>query len=375
MKKILFIYLSLSLSCCFFSANANENILIKSSAVDREISISVSLPADYDYSLRTYPVVYLFDGPGYFELVRQYSEQLHQAHKIPELIIVSVPNSNRFQEFVGNDATNFSKMLTSELSKDVNEKYRTNGLNIGIGHSLGASFLLQQLSSSSNIFQFVSVSSPVISKRTNLNTDTLFNYIEHHCNSRGKIFLSKGNEAGVYQETIPILAKNAGAECLKYTEIKEQTHASLPLIAPFLALSYFFEGFMPLNIKGPGEINSIESLEAIGGYSAIASYYERISSNLPYKLFIPDIIVSRIAFTYLNAGKFEDIIQLFENEGKDRSRLIYYVSNRLIEVGQGKYAFVLLNLDRKLNIKTDFNQKLFDKLKQGGDLSYRGLVK
>jgi hypothetical protein len=132
---------------------------------------------------------------------------------------------------------------------------------------------------------------------------------------------------------------------------------------------------MPLNIKGPGEINSIESLEAIGGYSAIASYYERISSNLPYKLFIPDIIVSRIAFTYLNAGKFEDIIQLFENEGKDRSRLIYYVSNRLIEVGQGKYAFVLLNLDRKLNIKTDFNQKLFDKLKQGGDLSYRGLVK
>lgn len=343
-------------------AIASEQLKVFSSDPNKQIIVDVALPLDYDLSERIYPVIYLFDGPGYFTLVTEYNRKLHQAHRVPEAIVVSIPNKNRYEYFVGKKSPDFSKFVTQNLSAAVSSKYRTNGLNIGVGHSLGASFLLKLMSGDSQFFQYLSISSPVISDRFELSVDALTKIITNYCKGGNKLFLSKGNETGVYEKTIPALAENLKSSCVGFEAFENDTHASVSLIAPYFGLSFLFNDFLPPNISNVGALNSLSKIDAVGGYSGISSYYEKLSKTAPYSAHIPDILISRIGFTYIDEGRFEDLLTLIQKEGKDRSRLISYLSNRLVSLGETKTALALLQIDKSINPSIDLNHERLSEL-------------
>ena len=52
---------------------ASEVLSLQSKAIDSEVSVEVSLPQEYEYSRREYPVLYILDGPAYFDLIVDFS--------------------------------------------------------------------------------------------------------------------------------------------------------------------------------------------------------------------------------------------------------------------------------------------------------------
>jgi predicted alpha/beta superfamily hydrolase len=349
-----------------FAASSEQNFQYSSKSLQTEIEISVSLPKAYDSSKRKYPVVFVFDGPGYFNLISEFAHKMYLVHKIPELIIVGIPTVDSFHNFVGDSHDEYSVFIVEEIAELIEKKYRSNGNYIGIGHSLGASFVLKQSITKPDFFSFAAISSPVISERVGLTMKDATSAVESVCGNDGTVFISKGNEQGVYEQTIPILASNKKLTCLSFKTFGDETHASLPLISPYFALSAFFERFLPPTLSNPSVINTIEDIANLGGYDALKLYYQDPAVGVNE---IPNILISRLAFTYINAREHAKLLDLFKKEALNRSQLLYYVANRLKPLGELDLAISLLKIDKSTNAAFEPNVALLEELISLKDLN------
>lgn len=99
--------LSMLCCCCLIAATAQHNTgkvieqkSVKSTILHREVKYTVYLPADYDYSERSYPVVYLLhgytdDNTGWLQFgeINRLADKAIQEGTIPPMIIV-MPNAD-----------------------------------------------------------------------------------------------------------------------------------------------------------------------------------------------------------------------------------------------------------------------------------------
>ncbi len=180
---LFFIFLSSKLSA---QVKTFETVEIKSKAFsdDRlnDRKIKVKLPDDYElYPARFYKVVYLFDAQSeaFFNLLTatQHYISTHSSTFTSPVIFVGIENKYRQYEFLPKNNTNqpykdyWDKVklggadelidhLTQEVFPAINNKYRTNGFNIGIGHSLGGSFVTYCMYKNPDIFKAIISASP-----------------------------------------------------------------------------------------------------------------------------------------------------------------------------------------------------------------------
>lgn len=118
-----------------------ENHVLKSKHLGEERAISVSLPSEYKLSDASYSVLYVLDGEYIFSYAQGTVDFLtNNFGYIPELIVVSIPNTNRNRDMqvslIGEDGpNNFIKFLTLELFPFINKEYRVNGFDMLYGWS------------------------------------------------------------------------------------------------------------------------------------------------------------------------------------------------------------------------------------------------
>ncbi|MBQ4819587.1 alpha/beta hydrolase-fold protein [Aquimarina sp. MMG016] len=122
---------------------------ITSTILKEKRSYIVSLPASYAETTKRYPVLVLSDGDYRFIYTSGLIEYLSKTHRIPETIIVAIPNTDRNRDLTptqtayanssggGEDFLNF---IEKELLSEVDKKFRTNSYRILTGHSLGGLF-------------------------------------------------------------------------------------------------------------------------------------------------------------------------------------------------------------------------------------------
>lgn len=180
---LFFIFLSLKLSA---QEKNFETITIKSSAFSDERlndrKIKVKLPDNYElYPARFYKVVYLFDAhsEAFFNLLTATQDYMstHSSTFTSPVIFVGIENKYRQYEFLPKNnsdqpykdywdkvklggADELITHLTEEVFPAINNKYRTNGFNIGVGHSLGGSFLTYCLYENPDLFEAIITASP-----------------------------------------------------------------------------------------------------------------------------------------------------------------------------------------------------------------------
>ena len=114
----------------------------------------LSLPANFDPE-KPYPVIYMTDGDLSFHFASGMLKQLAATGKIPDIILVSIPNTDRNRDLTpthtevdsqgkqqsflkttgGGD--NFIEFIKTELSSRIEENYTTSKFRIYIGHSFG----------------------------------------------------------------------------------------------------------------------------------------------------------------------------------------------------------------------------------------------
>jgi len=130
----------------------------------------VHLPSSYnDKSIQPihYPVLYILDGDTHFRSISAMAEILgsgeNASHLIPEMIIVSVLNTDRTRDLTpthslkgpgGQDwnflkssggGDNFMKFIKDELIPKIDSSYRTFPYRIFVGHSFGGLMVIDAL--------------------------------------------------------------------------------------------------------------------------------------------------------------------------------------------------------------------------------------
>ncbi|REC47333.1 alpha/beta hydrolase [Chryseobacterium pennipullorum] len=135
-------------------------IPLKSELLNEERSIWVSLPEGYEqYKKTRYPVIYVLDAENNFNYL---SSVYHYLSKepfgvLPQAILVAIANTDRTRDltptksskemtFAGQKKTMFAesggnvrfmKFIKNELFPFIEEKYRSNGYKVLVGHSFG----------------------------------------------------------------------------------------------------------------------------------------------------------------------------------------------------------------------------------------------
>jgi enterochelin esterase-like enzyme len=134
MKKII-----LPLVCLFWmESNSAQTIgkvleqkTVKSSILGREVKYTIYLPADYDYSQRSYPVVYLLhgysdDNTGWLQFgeINRYADKAIMEGTVPPMIIV-MPNGDSswyINSFNGNEK--YEDFFVKEFMPAIEKTYR-----------------------------------------------------------------------------------------------------------------------------------------------------------------------------------------------------------------------------------------------------------
>lgn len=189
-----------------------QEINLKSKYFDFERKIWVKLPTAYDMmDAQDYDVTYVFDAQTtqFFEMSCAYPVFLNSGW-FSEGIVVGICSPqddeyNRREDFLPNDSLtcsayglrkgysdNLMRFVKEELMPYIRSHYRTTERSLAIGHSLGASFLLQCLLDY-NIFDDYFIFSPNMAFGNNLLADKFMNH-SFDKTSRHYLFFSDAAE-------------------------------------------------------------------------------------------------------------------------------------------------------------------------------------
>ena len=166
----------LFLSCFTFQLFAqgynlkSKDISIASKVYDKDRMISVFTPEAYDASLdQKYQVLYVFDGQwgALFNLVSSVNTYLSESGYSQDFIIIGIHTENRPSEFtpaaqderteenwgtkVG-QADLLDQHLLEEVIPYIEKNYRVHPYRIGIGHSLGGTYVINALMETPGLF-------------------------------------------------------------------------------------------------------------------------------------------------------------------------------------------------------------------------------
>lgn len=147
---------------------------VRSEVFQQQRRVQVYLPSSYRTSQAHYPVLYLLDGDAYYLSVAGIVRQLGESSgRIPETIVVSIPNVARAQELAAPlrkpkpdeapyAADRFLRFLKQDLIPWVDTQYRTQPFRIIVGHSLSGLFTLYTFLNAPETFNAYLALSPAL---------------------------------------------------------------------------------------------------------------------------------------------------------------------------------------------------------------------
>lgn len=169
-----FLFPLLFLSSCTFAQSESLNYVFDSEVYKSERTVSVFLPSSYKSadSTYTFAVAYLFDCQftPYYDMVNSMMSYYEETGEGIPLIVIGIHTDNRWDEFVPvcgeqsaenpEAAAKLSQFLEDEVIPIVESQYRVQNFRIGVGHSLGGSYVLYEAFKEKSLFNAVIAVSP-----------------------------------------------------------------------------------------------------------------------------------------------------------------------------------------------------------------------
>jgi predicted alpha/beta superfamily hydrolase len=164
--------------------------------------IYIHLPAGYDTTKTSYPVLYLTDGDWNMTVATTCINMLRQDYILNEPILVGIgygeEKNNRSYDLnpdAGGEA--FYQFISKELMPVINKRYRTNHDDALYGHSFGGYFTNFVLFNHTETFdKYLIGAIPVWYKFPRTPTKEAKNYFQSHDSLRVEIFMGVGSFEG-----------------------------------------------------------------------------------------------------------------------------------------------------------------------------------
>lgn len=308
--------------------------------------IWIHVPASFNSSEASkYPVLYLLDGDAHFYsvagLVRQKSS-VNGNTDLPEMIIVGIPNTDRFRDLTPTQIENnsssgggeiFLDFLEKELIPYIDNTYPSVKHRTLIGHSLGGLTAINALIGRPQLFDnYLAIDPSLWWDDQNL-MNKADSVLSHH-NYEGKalyVAMAKSLLTDMTGMEISELEKDTSStsihtrSILQFVKSTEQIknnqlrfdwkyypaedHGSIPLIAEYDGLHFLFFWY---KLKGVEKyLNPQADTKAEDLVELIKSHYSILSQNFGYEILPPESLVNMMGQGFLSYGADEKALALF----------------------------------------------------------------
>jgi predicted alpha/beta superfamily hydrolase len=336
MKTLLLALFFLISFCSFGQFTSTDTLSYYSEYFRGRRQLKISLPEAYnDYPNRRYKVIYLFDAqssalydftkatvsffPGYanfyYDPVILVGIETRNRHFefLPKQLNTR-PTPNNYSQAGGADTLALS--IEKELKPLIERKYRTNGFTIGIGHSLGGTFITHAMLKFSKIFSAGICISPNYLYDDEVIFSTFKEAVERKYLSGRFLYIAYGSgdetEEKFKKSTIKFgdLLKESKIQILNYKvdRLNNNDHSTTPMEGIFKGLVFIndhmnlpYEKYKVfLNTNSPGSF-----IEYLKKYFGIQS----IKAGIP----LPSIgELNTIAYNSFYADRKKEAIQILE---------------------------------------------------------------
>ena len=184
---------------------------IYSGILDEDREILVRTPQGYENDLeQTYPMIYIFGGNTLTFSLAEDLQLLHRTGHLEPVIVVGIPNINQDSRqrdltppFMKQDldeadspmgmANNYLQYVEEELLPMLEERYRSSGKNIAVGHSREGLMVLYSMLRNAALFDGILSLSPALWREEGVFLDSLQTHLDNSDTIGSAIFLSMGD--------------------------------------------------------------------------------------------------------------------------------------------------------------------------------------
>ena len=290
----------------------------------------VYLPASYnDKSIQPmrYPVLYILDGDIHFKSISSMVEILgsgtNGVHVIPEMIIVSILNTDRTRDMTpthsikgvdGKDwdylqtsggGDNFLNFIKDELIPKVDSTYRTGPYRIFVGHSFGGLTVINALITMPKVFNAYIAIDPSLwwdnqlllnqAKDFFWKTDLKSKYLFV---AQANSFFAEDTRVNAHFEaiknfatTLEIQRHHSGLNW-RYKYYGDDNHGSVAFVAEYYALRFIFEDYFA-------------SFDKIKSAAELKNHYQAFSNETKVNFLPPEKVVNEFANIPLFFNKYD----------------------------------------------------------------------
>jgi uncharacterized protein len=303
-------------------------VSLRSKVLGEERPLLVHAPASYGTNPQArYPVLYLLDGDAHFHHVTGVVQFLAANGRIPEMLVVAVPNTrDRTHDLTPAAATGarrdgrllteqfptaggaerFRKFLTEELVPSVDAQYRTRPYRVLVGHSFGGLFAVDTLVRAPAAFNAYVAVSPTLGWNDGELVRALPEAFAKAGAAQRGLYFSMGAEGDEMLGPVRTLARTLEARkpaalAWRYAELPDDDHGSTPHRTVYDGLEFLFADWRPpAALLREGEVAQLEA------------HYAALSARMGYEVRPPEAQVNLLGYRHLQARRVPQALAAFE---------------------------------------------------------------
>lgn len=346
----------------------HDRLTIKSTVLNEDRTVLVRVPANYAQSKEKFPVVYMLDGNAPNpSMMTGIIEQQASSGAIPEMILVSIQNTNRTRDMTptkteragSGGSDKFLQFIETEVIPLIEKNYRTHPFRIFAGHSLGGLTVVYAFVSRPELFNAYIAASPVLHWDNNFVIKRAEELFKQNKDWKKTMFIALGDEPAYtngFNSFKDLLDKSKPKSFdYEFRQMREENHGSVVLQAYYWGLRKVFDGW-----TSP-PTSSITELD---------NHYKKLSDRFGYKIQIPENLLNQIGYQLLGTNKMQEAIDVFKKnvELYPNSANVYdslgeaFERNNQLEFAKQNYEKGLTNAER--NGENDLAQVIKENLQR-----------
>lgn len=306
---------------------------------DREIWIYV--PNSSSNNSSKLPVMYILDGPSFFNSFSSIAQYLNKAGKMPEMIIVGIGNTNRLRDLTPSHSVfwsdgeqdsialgasgggeKFIKFISNELFPYIDSLYKPAPYKMIVGHSLGGLTVVGLLINHKELFNSYVAIDPSIWWDKHLVMRQSSEKLKLYDYSGKRLYFASANTMAKDMDTIRVIHDQANInshvkENLEYRDILKNSnksnlvwdwkyypndnHVSIPVIASYDAFRAIFKDYefaKDLNDKSI-TVNEVKN------------HYANLSKMMNYEVLPSQNMINNLGYNFLSNKDFDKAYDFF----------------------------------------------------------------
>ncbi len=308
-------------------ARNERAVLIKSKVLSEDRTLWIHLPADYNTTSNTYPVLYLLDGDSHFGHASALVNFLsgYDRDRIPDMVVVGIVNVDRGRDFTPvhpqrdsnstdsatvlntSAAGRFLRYLDEEVIPYVDSHYRVQPYRILMGHSLGGLFALYVKETKPDLFPGMILISPAINGVNDKMLARVGNIFTSSHPHNGKLFITIGNEGTDKVDALAAQLKRLAPPWFAWDLRKydDENHFSVPYKSLFDGLKFFYKDWF-IDFYGNASIS----------YQDIVKHFDTLSAEFGYTIAPTEDFMNSCGYYQLRLKHVDNAIELFSQNVK-----------------------------------------------------------